>query len=141
MIRIFNLEEYNIDLVNVYNEVARIFKLPKSVVVNLTFVSSEEIRKLNKETRNIDKVTDVLTYPYIDLKVGEKLRLSDYKPNINLEDKTLTISDIYICSKRAEEQAQEYGHSLKREICFLLCHGLLHTLGYDHETEAEAKVM
>lgn len=141
MIRIFNLEEYNIDLVNVYNEVARIFKLPKSVVVNLTFVSEEEIRELNKTTRNIDKVTDVLTYPYIDLKVGEKLKLSDYKPNINLGDKTLTISDIYICTKRAEEQAKEYGHSLKREICFLFCHGLLHTLGYDHETEVDAKVM
>lgn len=141
MIKINKRTEFNADLKAVYNYVVKLFKLPTKVQVNLNFVTEEEIKHLNKETRNLDKVTDVLTYPYIDLKMGEKLNLEDYKYNINLEDNTLTISDIYICLKRAEDQAKEYNHSLRREVCFLLCHGLLHTLGYDHIEKQDAEIM
>lgn len=141
MIKINKRTEFNADLKQVYNYVVKLFNLPSKVQVNLNFVSEEEIKKLNKETRNIDKVTDVLTYPYIDLKIGETLTLEDYKFNINLEDNTLTISDIYICLTRAQEQAKEYNHSLRREVCFLLCHGLLHTLGYDHIEKKDALIM
>lgn len=141
MIKILGKTEFEKELKMVYNYVEKIFSLPKKVVVNLSFVDEKEIQKLNKETRNIDKVTDVLTYPYIDLKVGEKLNLEDYKFYIDPKDNTLTISDIYICLKRAEEQAKEYNHSLKREVCFLLCHGLLHTLGYDHIEKEDAEIM
>lgn len=141
MIKFNKRTEFNIDLTQVYNKVVQLFNLPQNVVVNLNFVTEKQIQKLNKETRNIDKVTDVLTFPYIDLKVGETLNLEDYKFNINLEDNTLTISDIYICLTRAEEQAKEYNHSLKREVCFLLCHGLLHSLGYDHIDVEDSKIM
>lgn len=141
MIKINKRTEFNEDLKKVYNHVVKLFKLPNKVQVNLNFVDENEIKQLNKETRNIDKVTDVLTYPYIDLKVGETLNVEDYKYSVNLEDNTLTISDIYICLTRAEEQAKEYNHSLRREVCFLLCHGLLHTLGYDHIDKKDAEIM
>ena len=84
MIKIFGLEEFNIDLTNVYNEVARIFRLPKSVVVNLNFISEQEIRELNKETRGIDKITDVLTYPYI-LRINNTIHQYSYN-NTHNED-------------------------------------------------------
>ena len=104
-------------------------------------MDEKTIRRLNKDTRNIDKVTDVLTYPYVELKPKEKLKLSDYKLEIDPDDNRLLIGDIYICTKRAEEQSKEYGHSLNREMCFLFCHGLLHVLGYDHIEKEDEEVM
>ncbi len=129
------------DLVRVYNEISKTLSLPENISINLTFVGEKKIRELNKITRNIDKITDVLSYPYTELKVGEKLNLDDYKLYIDQETNTLEFGDIYICTKRAEVQAKEYNHSLKREICFLFCHGMLHCCGYDHMNENDAKVM
>lgn len=129
------------DLIRVYNEISKTLSLPENIVINLSFVGEKKIKELNKETRNIDKVTDVLSYPYTELKVGQKLNLDDYKLYINQETNSLEFGDIYICTKRAETQAQEYGHSLKREICFLFCHGMLHCCGYDHMNERDAKIM
>ncbi|MBR2970070.1 MAG: GTPase Era [Clostridia bacterium] len=143
MILIDGLQDEKIikDLERVYNEVCRVLSLPKDVVVNLMFVDEQTIRTLNRDTRNIDKVTDVLSYPYTDLKVGEILDINDYSESIDVSDNTLTIGDIYICTKRAEDQAKEYEHSVKREMCFLLCHGLLHICGYDHVESEDAKIM
>ena len=141
MLNIFSEIEFENDLLRVYESVAKHVSFPKKVSVNLSFVSKEEIRELNKTTRNIDKVTDVLTYPYVDLQVGKKLRLADYKADVDFETGLLTIGDIYICLDRAEEQAKEYDHSLRREICFLLCHGLLHIAGYDHMNSADEEKM
>ena len=141
MIEFLNETEFEFELLRVYNEVATCVSFPKKVKVNLSFVSREEIRELNKTTRNIDKVTDVLTYPYVDLQVGKKLKLSDYKMEIDPDTKHLTIGDIYICLDRAKEQAKEYNHSLKREVCFLFCHGLLHIAGYDHIEKKDEEVM
>ena len=129
------------NLTRVYRAVADFAHLPKRIKVNLSFVDEKTIRRLNKDTRNIDKVTDVLTYPYIELKPKEKLKLSDYKLEIDPDDNRLLIGDIYICTKRAEEQSKEYGHSLNREMCFLFCHGLLHVLGYDHIEKEDEEVM
>lgn len=129
------------NLTRVYEAVADFAHLPKRIKVNLSFVDEKTIRRLNKDTRNIDKVTDVLTYPYIELKPKEKLKLSDYKLEIDPDDNRLLIGDIYICTKRAEEQSKEYGHSLNREMCFLFCHGLLHVLGYDHIEKEDEEVM
>lgn len=129
------------NLTRVYRAVADFAHLPKRIKVNLSFVDEKTIRRLNKDTRNIDKVTDVLTYPYIELKPKEKLKLSDYKLEIDPDDNRLLIGDIYICTKRAKEQSKEYGHSLNREMCFLFCHGLLHILGYDHIEKEDEEVM
>ncbi len=125
----------------VFNAIQQKFLLPKNIKVNVNFVSETKIKKLNKSTRNIDKVTDVLTYPYINLKVGQKLKVQDYVMDIDPEDNTLTIGDIYICSAVATRQAEEYKHSFKREMCFLFCHGMLHILGYDHIEKADEKLM
>lgn len=129
------------DLIRVYDEISKTLSLPENITVNLTFVGKKKIKELNKTTRNIDKVTDVLSYPYTELKVGEKLNLDDYKLYIDQETKCLEFGDIYICTKKAEQQAKEYNHSLKREICFLFCHGMLHCSGYDHIEEKDAKIM
>ncbi len=129
------------NLTKVYEAVADFAHLPKRIKVNLSFVDEKTIRKLNKDTRNIDKVTDVLTYPYVELRPKEKLKLSDYELEMDPDDNRLLIGDIYICTKRAEEQSKEYGHSLNREMCFLFCHGLLHILGYDHIKKEDEEVM
>jgi len=141
MLTIFGETVYEKDLIRVYDKVSQVVSFPKKVNVNLTFVSKNEIRTLNNETRQIDKVTDVLTYPYVDLIVGKKLKISDYKANIDLETGMLTIGDIYICLDRAKEQAEEYNHTLRREVCFLLCHGLLHIAGYDHMNKNDEEKM
>lgn len=129
------------DLTRVFDQVSKVVSLPKSIKVNLVFVTAEEIRELNNRTRNIDKVTDVLSFPYTNLKVGEKLKLKDYKFDIDPEDKRLIFGDIYICLTKAEEQAKDYGHSFRRELCFLFCHGMLHLCGYDHIEKQDAVIM
>lgn len=96
--------------------------------VSLSFVTNEEIRELNKNFRGIDKVTDVLSFP---------LMLDD--DIVEYEEESL--GDIVISIERAEEQSIEYGHSIEREVCFLVCHSMLHLLGYDHMEEDEAKLM
>ena len=142
MIDIFGSDiNFEKDLVRVYDAVANAVLFPKKVNVNLTFISKEEIRELNHETRGIDRVTDVLTYPYVDMVVGKKLKISDYKSFVDQETGLLTIGDIYICLDRAKEQAKEFNHSLRREVCFLLCHGLLHVAGYDHIEKVDEEKM
>ncbi len=97
--------------------------------VSLSFVDNEEIRNLNRDFRNIDRVTDVLSFPM----------LSDDEFDIEYEEESL--GDIVISIQRADEQAEEFDHSLEREICFLVCHSIFHLLGYDHMEEEEAKDM
>lgn len=108
------------------------------LVVSLSFVKEKRIKKLNKISRNIDKVTDVLSFPMLNIKYPQKV--SEFKDDI-IPDGTLYLGDIVICKKRAKEQAKEYGHSLKREIVFLALHGLLHILGYDHIEKEDEEVM
>jgi len=106
------------------------------VGVTVYFVDEKEIQRLNKEFRDIDKVTDVLSFPSLEIKAGEKV--SKFKDELFDE---VHIGDIAICTKRAKEQAKEYGHSYSRELCFLALHGLLHLLGYDHIEKEDEKIM
>lgn len=98
------------------------------VSFNIIIVDNDYIWKLNKEYRKIDRPTDVITFA-----------LEDYE-DIKYEDFRL-LGDIYISLDKAKEQAVEYGHSFKREICFLAVHGFLHLLGYDHMELEEEKIM
>ncbi len=142
MIDIFNINlDYVADFERVYKKVCEVLSLPENIKVNITGISAEDIRDLNRSTRNIDRSTDVLSYPYTNLKVGEILNIEDYALDIDPTDNTLTIGDIYICEEIAQNQAKEYGHSVKREMCFLLCHGLLHICGYDHIEKQDAEIM
>ena len=99
--------------------------------ISLLFVDNEEIREINRETRNIDRATDVLSFPLIDFD-NEDL------PN---DGSKIYLGDIIISIERAKEQANEYGHSLDREVGFLTAHSMLHLLGYDHMVPEEEKVM
>ena len=104
------------------------------------FVDEEEIQRLNRETRSIDKVTDVLSYPTLDGIKGKALYAEDYPFDVD-EEGQLFVGSIVVCVKRAEEQAEEYGHSLRRELHYLLTHGVLHCLGYDHMTDEDKAEM
>lgn len=113
----------------------------RHIEMSLSVVETDEIRKLNNQFRGVDAVTDVLSFPTLDL---GKVQLDhmDFPPDaVNSKTGKLNLGDVIICLKRAKEQAANYGHSLKRELCFLALHGLLHLLGYDHMNEADEKEM
>ena len=130
-----NFEENEQKLVDlVYNVAMRELNVPENMSLNLVMVEANEIKDLNKQFRQIDKVTDVLSFPMLD-------RLDELENEIDAELGDVNIGDIYICRKRAKEQADEYGHGYGRELCFLAVHGLLHLLGYDHIIEEEEKEM
>lgn len=100
----------------------------KEAIFNIIFVSNEEIHKINKEFRNTDRVTDVISFALED---NEEEAFKSYR----------LLGDIYIAIDVAYDQAIEYNHSREREVCFLATHGLLHLLGYDHMTVEEEKEM
>ncbi len=93
---------------------------------NIIFVTKEEIQRLNREFRKIDKVTDVISFALIDDKDIIK---------------TDELGDIFICLDKAFEQAKEYQHSENREVCFLAVHGYLHLCGFDHMTKEDEEIM
>ncbi len=99
--------------------------------VSVTLVDDEDIRALNHEHRGIDRATDVLSFPLGDENGFET----------NPETGAILLGDIVISLERAAAQAEEYGHSLRRETAFLITHSLFHLLGYDHENDDEEKVM
>ncbi len=99
-------------------------------------VTEEEIQTLNRETRDTDRVTDVLSFPTLDNIQGEKICGADFPYDID-EEGRLLIGSVVICKKRAKEQADEYGHTYERELHYLFVHGVMHCLGYDHITDEE----
>lgn len=99
-----------------------------NAIFSVVFVDDEEIHRLNKEYRHVDKGTDVISFAFED---NEKVRYNDIR----------VLGDIYICIPQMKRQAISYGHSEKRELSFLCVHGLLHLLGYDHMTEEDEKIM
>lgn len=105
-----------------------------NIVIDVTIVGRNTIRELNKEHRNVDRVTDVLSFPLLE---NDELK-SDLMHDENIQTE---LGDIVICKSRAIEQAKEYGHSLERELCFLALHGFLHVLGYDHMQKEDEMVM
>lgn len=109
--------------------------------VNVGFVSESAIQKLNKENRKVDKVTDVLSFPFFNLVVGESVDYSLFEKEQDPKTHLTEFGDIMICENVAKRQAQQYGHSFIREVCFLSTHGLLHLLGYDHLDEKSEKEM
>ena len=118
------------------NEITKLYELLdftlkreklENVEFNVIFVDSKTIHEINRTYRNVDRVTDVISFALEDNKT------------IELDRRLL--GDIYICIEKAEEQAKEYGHSFLRELSFLTIHGLLHLLGYDHMEKEEEKIM
>ena len=99
---------------------------------SIVFVNNEKIQQLNRDYRGIDRVTDVISFAFEDtIDTEEKLLYNNVR----------FLGEIYICIPKVIEQAREYGHSETRELAFLTVHGLLHLLGYDHQTKEEEEIM
>ena len=130
MIEINNLTNENlkeIDELNDYVKYLFDYMNIKDAVMSIIIVDNEEIHRINKEYRNIDRETDVISFA---LEEGE-----------TIDEPVKTLGDIYISIDRVYEQAKEYGHSVKRELFFLVTHGFLHLLGYDHMKKEDEEVM
>ena len=110
------------------------------LAVEFIFTDEEEIRRLNRELRSTDRVTDVLSFPALDGIKGKALKRRDYPCDVD-DEGNLFVGSIAVCKKRAAEKAEEYGHSYRRELNYLLVHGIMHCLGYDHMTEEEKSEM
>ena len=106
----------------------------KEVEISLTFTTDELIKEINCKHRNMDKATDVLSFP-----MYEKQELSDI--NTSISNFPVALGDIVVSVERAFSQADEYGHSFEREMAFLVCHSMFHLLGYDHMTKQEEGLM
>ena len=110
------------------------------LALEVIFVSEDEIRSLNAQTREIDKVTDVLSYPTLDGIKGKAIKGEEHPFEMD-EEGRLVIGSVAVCIQRAKEQAKEYGHSFERELNYLIVHGAMHCLGYDHMTDDDKAEM
>lgn len=117
-------------------------KCPYEAEINVVITGNEEIHRVNKEFRNIDKPTDVLSFPAVEYESPSYFdNLEEYMEYFNPETGELLLGDIMISAEQAKKQAEEYNHSLEREIAFLTAHSMLHLCGYDHIGDEERLVM
>lgn len=117
-------------------------KCPYEAEISLTLTDNEGIHTVNREFRDIDRPTDVLSFPLVEYeKPGEFDFLEEMDECFNPESGELMLGDILISLDKVKEQAEEYGHSYVREYAFLIAHSMLHLMGYDHMEENEAKIM
>ncbi len=116
---------------------------PYDAEVNIVLTGEYEIRETNRNFRNIDSVTDVLSFPAIDFEAPADYTIIGERADefINPDTDLLMLGDIMICIPRMLLQAKEYGHGVRREYAFLIAHSLLHLLGYDHMEAEDAAVM
>jgi len=123
-------------------KVLEIMNQPDGLEVAIDFVSGEEIKRLNSETRNIDRVTDVLSYPAFEIKAGDALDLaSEEVAFLKTENGFVHFGDMALCFEQCKKQAKEYGVSVKSEIKKLVIHSMLHLMGYDHIEDADFEIM
>lgn len=143
--------EYGLDLGIPYEETALQVaeqvleeeKCPYEAEVSLLLTSDEQIHRLNLEYRGIDRPTDVLSFPQIEYETPADFFVADGQESacFNPDTGELFLGDIIISLDRVKEQADHYGHGMKREFAFLVAHSMLHLLGYDHMTEEDAQDM
>lgn len=125
---ISNLTNEKIDenlIINVIKETSKCLEVSNKFV-SVVLVDNDKIQEINKTYRGIDKPTDVISFAFLDDEISD---MSD------------TLGEIYVSLDKVKSQSLEYAHSFERELCFLVVHGLLHLLGYDHMYEEEEKVM
>ena len=137
MIKIDLTNETNLDIKGILKDYRNIAKVTQNKVgkkgtfeVSVTIVDIETIHDINKKYRNIDRPTDVISFAFLD---------NDDLPVI--KGMPILLGDIYICDEVCINQANEYGHSIRRELAFLFTHGLLHLFGYDHVNSKEEEVV
>ena len=111
--------------------------IPVTCEINVLVTDDEGIRAVNRANRDLDKATDVLSFPMFQLTPGEKIE--DWSEYLDPETGLCPLGDMCISLQRAEAQAKAYGHSLRREIGYLTIHSMLHLLGYDHMDDGPQK--
>lgn len=132
-VRVYNESGERLPPVSVHsvsNAVSRVLRLKKNIECSIIFLSSQAMRTLNKKSRRINRVTDVLSFPF-----------HTRRPYCADQDGTIRLGDVYISLPTARSQAITNGYSTSREIRGLIVHGILHLLGYDHTTNSEAQRM
>ena len=115
---------------------------PDDSQVNLVLTDNSGIHEVNRQFRGIDAPTDVLSFPMIPFETPADYQILDQDESFfDLDTEELLLGDIMISAERVISQAEDYGHSIKREFCFLVAHSMLHLLGYDHMVPEEAAIM
>ena len=129
-------EQYESTIKKVLKECYEVENLVNSkLIITVTLTTPENIRKINKEYRNIDRATDVLSFPMFEKdELDKKIKEQDFI----CED---VLGDIIISVEKVEEQAKEYGHSFERELSYMVVHGFYHLMGYDHIEEKDKVIM
>ncbi len=129
-------EQYESTIKRVLKECYEVENLVNSkLIVTVTFTTPENIRKINNKYRNIDRATDVLSFPMFEKdELDKKIKEQDFI----CED---VLGDIIISVEKVEEQAKEYGHSFERELSYMVVHGFYHLMGYDHIEEKDKVIM
>lgn len=120
---------YEEDFTAIIEQALKTLEIEDDVEVSCVLVDDERIHEINREYRHIDRSTDVISFAMED------------NDQFYVEGMPRTLGDIFISVDHAKKQAEEYGHSLRREMCFLFTHGILHLLGYDHMTDEQEKEM
>jgi len=126
-----DVSEYEALFAKLFEKTIKMLNISENSMMSVTFVTTEEIHQINKDYRNIDRPTDVISFAFLD----------DKNEIIVGKDVPLDLGEIYICYEVADNNRKNYGNSIRREICFLFVHGLLHLLGYDHMTKEDEEIM
>lgn len=126
-------ESYEEDYLSLMDITLKTLGIKCDPIVSVSLVDNKYIHRINKKYRHIDRPTDVISFAFLD--DGHQYDKVLYKEGM------VALGDIYISVEKANEQANEYGHSIKRELCFLFTHGLLHLLGYDHINKEDEEKM
>lgn len=140
----FELSDIYTDLINkTVTTCLEYLKCPFEAEVSITLVDNTTIKEMNKEHRDIDRITDVLSFPLIDFDMPGDFSFITEEDNdyFNLDTGELLLGDIVISVEKAKDQAIEFGHSFERELGFLIVHSMLHLFGYDHMEDYEADLM
>lgn len=123
--------DYEKVFIDLANKTFKHLQINVNYIVDVTIVDNKEIHVINRDYRNVDRPTDVISFAFLDDENEGKL----------IGDAPISLGQIIISFEKAEQQANEYGHSINREMSFLFVHGLLHLLGYDHMSKEDEEVM
>ena len=125
-----NVYRYKKDYVWILNKACEVLNRNQDYSLSVIFVEPDRIHEINRDYRHIDRPTDVISFA-----------LQDDDSDLYTEEQQNELGDIFINVRAMRSQAEEYGHSIRREACFLFCHGLLHLMGYDHMTKEDEEEM
>lgn len=126
---------------NVALQVFDLMNQPKGLEVAIEFVSEKEIQRINREYRNIDRVTDVLSFPSTTIKAGEIFDINSEDAMLLNLDGLVHFGDMALCTKRLREQSKTFGNTPEQELKKLVIHSMLHLMGYDHIKDEDYEVM